>query len=90
MLQTYKYKKQILTCIKTAIFQGLNQATSQFQVGRHTDQHLEWCALVPSPAQKCKHPHPGTLVKFLRVGLVAIEVKCPTYAQGSPPPQTWA
>ena len=55
---------------------------------RKTDKHMGQCDLVPF--LRAKKPNvptlgPRFLVKFLRVGK-AIEVKCPTYAQGSPPP----
>ena len=59
------------------------------QYGRHRDKHMGRCDLVPFlRAKKQLSPltlGPRILIKFPRVGK-AIEVKCPTYARGHPPP----
>ena len=84
----YKYKKSAYLCQKTAFFQGSVAALLQLKDGRRTGERMERCALVPFlHAKKANVPilGPRFLVKFPRVGR-AIEVKCPTYARGPPPP----
>ena len=83
-----KYKNNCLPLLKTAVFQGFSRATPMtryFIWPVHRYGHEMMC-LGPIPA--CKKANVATLgprflVKFLRVG-VAIEVKCPKYAQGPP------
>ena len=76
----FLYKQVLLPRLETAVL--------NFQNDRRTDQHMVRCDLVPFlRAEKANVPTLGHrfLVKFPWVGK-AIEVKCPTFARGPPPP----
>ena len=76
----FLYKQVLLPPLETAVL--------NFQDDRRTDEHVVRCDLVPFlRAEKANVPtlgH-GFLVKFPWVGK-EIEVKCPTFARGPPPP----
>ena len=82
----YKYKNKCLPLLKTAVFQGFSRATSIPSWLALRRAHGTMCLHPTPPRKKSKRRHPRRfLVKFPRMGN-AIEVKCPTYARGPPPP----
>ena len=82
MLKMSSEKSCFCINIKTRAYVYLKQPSFR------TDEHMGRCDLVPFlRAKKANVPTvgPRLLVKYPRVGK-AIEVKCPTYARGPPPP----
>ena len=77
----YKYKNKCLRLFKKQPSFRALATLLQFQDERRGD-------LVPFlRAKKSKRPHPGAqILSQIPEGGKEIEVKCPTYAQGPPPP----